>query len=267
MINSQLTTYISKSQIELAIGIAEDKEKIEKADRLLVKGCNDDFDLQEFADMIAVLDKRSKTVLKARTAFVEPFKKDLRLVEIEFNMHKTELDDSLRKLNKIFIDYQMEVKARLEREAAARQEERRIAEEKHNAAIEREAQRRLAKHKEEELQRAELDAKDRAELDLFDDDVDEEVFNDPPPEAKPEPAQAEILPLPKPLNIAPPKIKTQSGATVKIKQEAMPIIRNKNLVPEIYKDVNLRRLTLAYEDGVHDIPGIEFVLKNKPVVR
>lgn len=250
--NTQLATYISKDQMDLAIGIGEDDAILDQAERLLVKGCNDDDDLQEFANTIAVLDKRSKGVLKARTAFVDPFKKDIRVVEIEFNNHKTELDRFLDKLNRMFVDYQMKLKARLEREAEARREQER-----------KEEAERIAWQQEEDAKRAEAEAKEAAETALFDDDVDEEVFDPSPPE----PAQAEVLPPIKPLNIATPKIKTESGATVKIKQEAVPIIRDKNLVPEIYKDVNLRRLILAYEGGVHDIPGIEFVLKNKPVVR
>lgn len=244
--NTQLISYISKSQMELAIGIAKDDAILDEAERLLVKGCNDDDDLQEFANTIAVLDKRSKAVTKARTNFVEPFKKDIRLVEIQFNAHKTELDGSLGKLNRIFIDYQMKVKERLEREAEARREQERKVEAE-----------RIARQAEAEAQVA-------AEMALFDEDVDEEVFTEPSPS---EPVPAEVLPPVKPLNIATPKIKTESGATVKIKQEVIPIIRNKNIVPEIYKDVNLRRLIEAYEKGTHDVPGIEFILKNKPVVR
>lgn len=248
--NTQLATYISKNQTDLAIGIDGDNAILDQAERLLVKGCNNDDDLQEFANTIAVLDKRSKAVVKARTSFVDPFKKDIRAVEMEFNAHKTELDMFLGKLNKTFIDYQMKLKAQLEREAEARREQERKAE------VER-----IARQQEEDIKAA-------AEMALFDDDVDEEVFNESPsPEAQAEPAQAEVLPPVKPLNVATPKIKTESGATVKIKQEAIPIIKDKNLVPEIYKDVNLRRLVVAYESGVHNVPGIAFVLRNKPVVR
>lgn len=265
---TQLATYISKSQTDLAIGIDEDDAIFEKAESLLVKGCNDDDDLQDFADTIVVLDKRSKAVLKARTAFVDPFKKDIRAIEMRFNGHRTELDEFLIKLNKMFIAYQMKRKAELEREAEARREQERkeeaerIARQREKDAVE--ATLKAEMEAESKLFNEDNERKEEEEDGYYDDDVDEKVFDESP---SPEPAQTEVLPPVKPLNIATPKIKTASGATVKIKQEPVPIIRNKNLVPEIYKDVNLRRLILAYEDGVHDVPGVEFVLKNKSVVR
>jgi len=240
---TQLATYISQDQKDLAIGISGDDDLLSDAQDLLTKGCNDDADLQAFSNVIALLDKRSKAVLKARTNFVDPFKKDIRAVEVEFNEHKGELDMFLGKLNELFIAYQMKLKYKLEREAAARQEQAR-----------QEEADRLARVKEEE-----------AELALFDnEDIDEAVVA----EAELAPDQAEAVPMPTPkLDVAIPKITTASGSTVKIKMEPIPIIRNKALVPEIYKDVNVRRLIVAYEGGACAIPGVEFILKPKPLVR
>lgn len=250
---TELATYISVDQVDLAIGVKADQYLLDTADSLLIRGCYDDVSLQDFADTIAALDKRVKAVTRARTNFVEPFKKDIRVVEGEFNFHRVELEDFLSKLNKAFIAYQMKRKAELEREAEARREQQR-----------KEEAEQLAKQMAEAAERAKATVKEAEEMKLFDEE--EDLIKPEPPEP-PVPVKAEVLPPEKPLHVEPPKIKTESGATVKIKQEAIPIIKNKNLVPEIYKDVNIRRLTLAYEQGVHEIPGIEFVLKNKSVVR
>jgi hypothetical protein len=249
---------ITDPEILLAVGAVEGLILIETATNLLAKGLQNDRDLQEFADVLAGLDKRHKEVIKARTAFLAPLKSNIKLIENEFNSHAAELYATHKKINALFIDFQKRKQEEAERQARELAIQRQ--KEKAEAAAHRQEEARLVA--EELAGEARIEA--QAVADLFDEPVKQ-----PEPQImlEPESVKVEVL-QPEPIpRIEIPKIKTASGSTVKITEKPIPIIIDEALVPEIYKIVDLRALVEAYEKGVKNIPGVTFKLQAKSSVR
>jgi hypothetical protein len=248
---TQYGMIVSTKQVDLSVGSISDLELMDTAKRLAVRGIANEEDAQSFANTIGRITKRQKEVITKRTKFMSPFKSDITAIEKMFNDHAKELVTLLKPLN---VEYQKyEVKRQAEKEKKAKAEAERIA----KAEAER-----LAKQRELEAQQAAEEAED----DLFYEPEEEPVKLATPSK----PVQAETLPsqpVATPSKPVDKKVKTDDGHTIIVEHEAVPIIVDHALVPDTFKDINLRRLIVAYEEGERSIPGVRFELKPKTVVR
>ena len=252
MTTKETALIISPKQVDLVMDKTNDLVLLDQSKAALKRGIQNDFDFQEVADFIAKLTARSKSVVAARTKFLSRYKKEIRDVELKFNAHAESLDKMVKDLTAPFNAYNLKKKQEEDRRREAAEQERRRLE----------AQRQ-----------AEAEAERQAE-------TEDELFPTGPvtmaaatPLAGPsQPAPAEVstaaaAPALEPEVLPPvvdaPKmaaVRTESGA--KVETVMVPIARvvNKAAVPDLYKDVNLKRLEDAWEKGTKFIPGVEFDL-------